>query len=143
MPRPPPGRRRRIGMALASPEITGDATSQNVTINELRLAMLGIDEPGQTEDDGVIDAKPAYVKPACVKPACVALVPMSAPVRRSGPLVRLSRPDPSFVTHLIATVEQVPQTRLHRRAAQADALSAYRAHQAHAPETGFRTRQVI
>ena len=105
--------------------------------------MLGIDEPGRTEDDGVIDAKPAYVKPACVKPACVALVPMSAPVRRSGPLVRLSRPDPSFVTHLIATVEQVPQTRLHRRAAQADALSAYRAHQAHAPETGFRTRQVI
>jgi len=105
--------------------------------------MLGIDEPGQTEDDGVIDAKPAYVKPACVKPACVALVPMSAPVRRSGPLVRLSRPDPSFVTHLIATVEQVPQTCLHRRAAQADALSAYRAHQAHAPETGFRTRQVI
>jgi len=100
--------------------------------------MLGIDEPGQTEDEGVIDAKPA-----CVKPACVALVPMSAPVRRSGPLVRLSRPDPSFVTHLIATVEQVPQTRLHRRAAQADALSAYRAHQAHAPETGFRTRQVI
>ena len=95
--------------------------------------MLGIDGPEQTADDGVIDAKPA----------CVALVPMSAPVRRSGPLVRLSRPDPSFVTHLIATVEQVPQTRLHRRAAQVDALSAYHAHQAHAPETGFRTRQVI
>jgi hypothetical protein len=130
---PPGPRRRRIGMALASPEITGHATSQNVTINELRLAMLGIDGPGQTADDGVIAAKPA----------CVALVSTSAPVRRPGPLVRLSRPDPSFVTHLIATVEQVPQTRLHRRAAQADALSAYRAHQAHAPETGFRTRQVI
>jgi hypothetical protein len=56
----------------------------------------------------------------------VALVPMEEPARRS-PTRRLSRPDPTFVTHLIATAEQVPQTRMHRRAAQADALSAYRA----------------
>jgi hypothetical protein len=95
--------------------------------------MPGIDGPEQTTDDGAVDAKPA----------CVALVRMSEPVLRSGPLVRLSRPDPSFVTHLIATVEQVPQTRQHRRAAQADALSAYRANQARVPETGFRMRQVI
>lgn len=95
--------------------------------------MPGIDGPEQTADHGAIDAKPA----------CMALVPMSEAVRQSGPLVRLSRPDPSFVTHLIATAEQVPQTRQHRRAAQADALSAYRAHQAHVPEAGFRTRQVI
>jgi hypothetical protein len=95
--------------------------------------MPGIDGPEQTTDSGAIDAKPA----------CVALVPISEPVRQSGPLARLSRPDPSFVTHLIATREQAPQTRQHRRAAQADALSAYRAHQAHVPETGFRTRQII
>lgn len=95
--------------------------------------MPGIDGPEQTADDGAIDAKPA----------CVALVPMSEPVRRSGPPVRLSRPDPSFVTHLLATVEQVPQTRQHRRAAQTDALSAYRAHQVHVPEASVRTRHVI
>jgi len=57
--------------------------------------------------------------------------------------LRLVRPDPTFVTHLIATAEQVPQTRMHRRVAQADALSAYRARQASAPATGFRTRQII
>jgi hypothetical protein len=70
--------------------------------------MLTTDRPGQTTDDDVSDAKPA----------CVALVPIEEPAR-------LSRPDPTFVTHLIATAEQVPQTRVHRRAAQADALSAY------------------
>jgi hypothetical protein len=95
--------------------------------------MLRTERPEQTAEDGVIDAKPA----------CVALVPTTEPVQRSSALVRLSRPDPSFVTHLIATAEQVPQTRLHRRAAQADALSAYQAHQVHIEETGFRTRQVI
>jgi hypothetical protein len=95
--------------------------------------MSGIDGPEQTADSGAIEAKAA----------CVALVPMAEPVRRPGRLVRLSRPDPSFVTHLIATVEQVPQARQHRRAAPADALSAYRAHVAHVQETGFRTRQVV
>ena len=39
----------------------------------------------------------------------------------------LPRPDPSFVTQLIATAEQVPQTRTLRRATSADALSAYNA----------------
>jgi len=36
------------------------------------------------------------------------------------------RPDPTFVAHLIATAEQLPQTRSLRRATPADALSAYR-----------------
>jgi hypothetical protein len=95
--------------------------------------MSGTDRPEQKAESGAIGAKPA----------CVALVPMAEPVRRSGPLVRLSRPDANFVTHLIATVQQAPQTRQHRRAAQADALSAYRAQQARAPETAVRARQVI
>jgi hypothetical protein len=73
----------------------------------------------------------------------VALVSTTEPAPRIVTLTRLSRPDPSFLTHLLATAEQVPQTRNHRRAEQADALSAYRAYQAHVQETGFRTRQVI
>jgi hypothetical protein len=99
--------------------------------------MLTNDQPEQTAVDGVSGAKIA------TWPACVALVPVSEPVRYARPLGRLSLPDPTFLTHLIATVEQVPQTRQHRRAAQADALSAYRAHRSSVPETGFRTRQVI
>ncbi len=38
---------------------------------------------------------------------------------------RLNRPDASFVVHLIATAEQVPQTRAIRRASVADAMSYY------------------
>ena len=95
--------------------------------------MLTTDRPEQTTDDDVTDTKPV----------CVALVPMEEPTRRSQAPRRLPRPDPTFVAHLIATVEQVPQTRLHRRAAQADALSAYRAQQGSLPRVGFRTRQVV
>ena len=95
--------------------------------------MPGIHQSEQTTDDGAIGTAPP----------CVALVPTAEPLQRSGQPVKLSRPDPSFLTHLIATAEQVPQTRNHRRAEQADALSAYRAHQPHVQETGFRTRQVI
>jgi hypothetical protein len=36
-----------------------------------------------------------------------------------------TRPNASFVTHLIATAEQAPQTRALRRATPADALGAY------------------
>jgi hypothetical protein len=98
--------------------------------------MLTSDRPDQTANDGVTDAKPA-----CAKPACVALVPLEEPAQRAKTLWRL-RPNPTFVTQLIATVEQVPQTRLHRRAAQADALSAYRAHLTPVARPGFRTRHV-
>jgi hypothetical protein len=79
--------------------------------------MLTNDRPEQTADNDVTDAEPA----------CVALLPMEEPARPSPPRW-LSRPDPTFITHLIATAEQVSQTRVHRRAAQADAVSAYRAH---------------
>jgi hypothetical protein len=95
--------------------------------------MSGIHQAEQTTDD---DA-------SGTAPACMALVPTAEPLQRSATPVKLSRPNPSFLAHLIATAEQAPQTRNHRRAAQADALSAYRAHQPQAQETGFRTRQVI
>jgi hypothetical protein len=44
-----------------------------------------------------------------------------------------------FVTHLIATAEQAPQTRRSRRATFADAQTAY----CQSPAHGGRTRQII
>ncbi len=44
---------------------------------------------------------------------------------RPRAVARLNHPDASFVTHLIATVEQAPQTRALRRASLADAMSYY------------------
>jgi len=40
--------------------------------------------------------------------------------------LRIARPDASFITHLIATAEQVPQARVLRRAEVADVEAAYR-----------------
>ena len=55
-----------------------------------------------------------------------ALVPV-APAEQIKPAsLRLNRPDPSFVTHLIAMAQQSPQTRILRRAATADVQAAYR-----------------
>jgi hypothetical protein len=52
----------------------------------------------------------------------VALVPTEASAAASH---AFSRPDPSFVAHLIAMAEGSPQTRLLRRAAIADVEAAY------------------
>jgi hypothetical protein len=40
--------------------------------------------------------------------------------------LRTTRPDPSFVTHLIAIAERYPQTRVLRRASPGDATTAYK-----------------
>jgi hypothetical protein len=77
-----------------------------------------------------------------VGPPCVALVPLARELTSARKLP-LPRPDPSFVTQLIATAEQVPQTRILRRAAPADATSAYTTHQPAVREAGLRMRQVI
>jgi hypothetical protein len=62
-----------------------------------------------------------------VTPAGVALVPVVVAPRRRAPVSQaLTRPDPCFVTHLIAMAEMSPQTRLLRRAAPEDAQAAYR-----------------
>jgi hypothetical protein len=59
--------------------------------------------------------------------ASVALVPVVAAPRRLAPIAQgLTRPDPSFVTHLIAMAEMSPQTRSLRRAAPEDVQAAYR-----------------
>jgi hypothetical protein len=64
---------------------------------------------------------------APAKAASVALVPVVATPRRLAPAAHgLTRPDPFFVTHLIAMAELSPQTRLLRRAAAADVQAAYR-----------------
>ncbi|MHB8273014.1 hypothetical protein [Bradyrhizobium sp.] len=60
-------------------------------------------------------------------PASVALVPVVAAPWRVAPATQgLTRPDPSFVAHLIATATMSPQTRMLRRAAPEDAQAAYR-----------------
>jgi hypothetical protein len=69
----------------------------------------------------------AISKVSRVAPASVALVPVVANPRRLAPAAQcLTRPDPSFVTHLIAMAEMIPQTRLLRRAAPEDVQVAYR-----------------
>ena len=120
-------------MALARMKSQPGGTSQNVTVpSGFWFAMSDTGQPEQTVDDGVLSD---------AKPPCVALVPLvrSAPwSRRAG---QLPRPDSIFVTHLIATAEQVPQTRSLRRATAADAQTAYSARQVRG--AGIRTRQII
>jgi hypothetical protein len=111
--------------------------SQNVTVHAgFRLTMSNLFTistlgPEQTTDDGVLED---------ARPACVALVPVVPTVQWSRvPDRQMSRAD--FVTQLIATAEQVPQTRSLRRATPADAQAAYRAGQVRG--AGIRTRQII
>jgi hypothetical protein len=59
-----------------------------------------------------------------IAPRCVALVSL-APSPQRLRTFSLLRPDPSFVAQLIATAEQLPQTRQLRRATPSDAMSAY------------------
>ena len=93
--------------------------------------MSGLNE--QEIEDGVFQD---------VEPRCVALVPVAQELRFARKLP-LPRPDPSFVTQLIATAEHEPQPRMLRRAAPADATSAYTTHRPAVGEAGLRTRQVI
>ena len=86
-------------------------------------------------DDGVLtDAKPP----------CVALVPMVTAAKWSRiSNAQLSLSNSTFVAHLIATAEHVPQTRSLRRATPADAQAAYRSvkDHNHPATTGLRTKQ--
>jgi hypothetical protein len=88
----------------------------------------------ETEDDSIL---------AEATPPCVALVPMVSSAQWLPAHIPLTRPDPTFVTHLIATAEQVPQTRSLRRGTPADAQTAYGASWHHAPGASTRTRQFI
>ncbi len=74
---------------------------------------------------------------------CVELVPIASTLRWESANAHLPRPDPCFVTQLIATAELAPQTRTLRRATPADAQAAYRSvtDHNHPTTTGMRTRQ--
>ncbi len=93
--------------------------------------MLEDDRSEQVLDGEMLDADEG---------GCVALVPVTQSVRwlPKGPI---ARPDPGFVTQLIATEAQAPQTRSLRRGSAADAQTAYGASQRRRYGTGFRTRQ--
>ena len=54
-----------------------------------------------------------------------ALVPLATAASLAASYA-VTRHDPSFVAHLIAMAEQVPQTRVLRRAAIADVEAAYK-----------------
>lgn len=57
----------------------------------------------------------------------VELVAVSPAGERPRVIRILARPDPNFLTHLIATAQKSPQTRMLRRAETADVDAAYRA----------------
>jgi hypothetical protein len=66
-------------------------------------------------------AEPSY----CDAAAGTALVSLETGKPRLAAAPRPNRLDAVFVVHLIATAEQVPQTRSQRRASVADATSCY------------------
>jgi hypothetical protein len=91
---------------------------------------MSIDDEQVVEDGVFEDVTPT-----------VALVPVASPPRGAPGFVN-PRPDPGFVAQLIATAERLPQTRDLRRAAPADAMSAYRAGQRSMIDAGLLTRHV-
>jgi hypothetical protein len=100
-----------------------------------RFAMSTTDRPEQTVDDSVL---------ADAKPPCVALVPMVTAAKWSQISgSQLSVSNSTFVAHLIATAEHVPQTRSLRRATPADAQTAYSTNQQRLQGAGIRPRQII
>jgi hypothetical protein len=97
--------------------------------------MSGNDRPERTVDDGVL---------ADARPACVALVPMVTAAKWSQvSSSRLWLSNSTFVAHLIASAEHVPQTRSLRRATPADARTAYSANLHRLHGAGMRARQII
>lgn len=81
---------------------------------------------------------------ADAKPPCVALVPTVTAANWSQiSSSQLSLSNSTFVAHLIATAEHVPQTRSLRRATPADARTAYSTNQHRLHGAGIRARQLI
>ena len=95
--------------------------------------MLDTDRSEHILDGEILDAEGS---------ASVELVPVTQTVPWSQ-RPAIARPDPTFVTHLIATADRAPQTRSLRRGSLADAQTAYGASQIRRYGVGFRTRQVV
>ncbi len=96
--------------------------------------MFSTGRPEQAVDDSALAGD--------AKPPCMALVPMVPAVQWSKP-AHLQLPDSTFVTQLIATAEQEPQTRALRRATLVDAQNAYSINRCQTVGAGIRTRQII
>jgi hypothetical protein len=86
--------------------------------------MVSIDRPGEAEGG-----------------SGTALVPLTPTLEWAHKAVVLPRPDPSFVTQLIANAEHVPQASRLRRASPADANMAY-GHKQALGSVSARTRQL-
>jgi hypothetical protein len=73
------------------------------------------------------EAAQAKDKPSAAPgvPPATTIVPTDAPAFRHAPPVSGSRPSPAFVAHLMATAGHFPETRILRRASEADAQAAY------------------
>jgi hypothetical protein len=86
-----------------------------------------------TQEDGIT---------AEANPPCVALMPVTETAHWSSPIRPLPRPNSNFVTQLIATVEQAPQTRTLRRATASDARAAYTSSSRRVTGAGLKARQI-
>jgi hypothetical protein len=95
--------------------------------------MLGTERPENILDGEILEAGASL---------CVELVPVAQTVRWSTKPA-MARPDPVFVTHLIATADHAPQTCSLRRGSPEDARTAYGAHPQERRSVARRTRQVI
>ena len=93
---------------------------------------------GTERSEDILDGEILYAD----KPICVELVPVTQQVDWS-PKRPMARPDPTFVTHLIATADQAPQTRSLRRGSLADAQTAYGVSVQERRSVIRRTRQVV
>ena len=71
-----------------------------------------------------------------------ALVPLTPTLEWVHKVIPLTRPDPSFVTQLIANAEHLPQASRLRRASSEDAQTAYGGKRP-LPSVTARTRQVV
>jgi len=96
------------------------------------MAMTGSGHPEVIVDAEFVD----------IPSTSVELVPLSARPD-VGPVTPLNRPDPSFVTQLIATADHAPQTCLLRRGSPADAQAAYGPHFSERRSVTRRTKQII
>lgn len=89
------------------------------------MALFGIvDEQTGPDQDGASRHAPGGAKAAA---SSRALIPISAArAADAGPRYRAeTRATAPFLTHLLATAQGVPQTRAHRRAEPARAVTAY------------------
>lgn len=113
--------------------MTRGRTSRNETDMGIELTMLDGDQADQMADERVAEDAGS---------SCTALVPVvpAAPWSRSRPH---PRPSSIFVTHLIATAEQAPQTRGLRRASASDANAAYTSSRQRIAGAGLKARRIV